>query len=97
MPNKLDIRFTLDEISTATPIPTETKAPTATYTLVPTNTPVPTNTSAHTPASTPEIGTTNVRCQGKSEIDLGDLEINEDGFVTAIQDCMVEVNSSYHT
>lgn len=97
MPNKLDIRFTLDEISTATPIPTETKAPTATYTPAPTNTPVPTNTSAPTPTSTPEMGTTNVRCQGKSEIDFGELEINEDGSVTARQDCVVEVNSSYRT
>lgn len=97
MPNKLDIRFALEEINTATPIPTETKSPTATFTLEPTNTPSPTNTLAPTPTSTPEMGTTNVLCQGKSEIDLGELEINEDGSVSARQDCMVEVNSSFPT
>ncbi len=97
MPNKLDIRFILNEIITATPLPTETKSPTATYTPAPTNTPTPTNTLAPTPTITPEMGTTNVRCQGKSEIDLGELEINEDGSVSARQDCMVEVNSSFPT
>jgi len=97
MPNKLDIRFTLDEISTATPFPTETKPPTATNTPSPTDTPVPTNTSTPKPTSTPAMGTTNIRCQGKSEIDLGKLEINEDGSVSSRQDCLIEINSEYST
>ncbi|HBO34767.1 MAG TPA: hypothetical protein DD636_08575 [Anaerolineaceae bacterium] len=97
MPNKLDIRFSLEETSTATPIPTETKAPTSTFTPVPTDTPVPTNTSTPVPTSTPAMGTTNIRCQGKSEIDLGKLEINEDGSVSSRQDCLIEINSEYPT
>ena len=95
MPNKLDIRFTLEETITATPIPTETKPPTATFTPAPTDTSVPTKTATPEPTSTPAMGTTNIRCQGKSDIDLGKLEINEDGSVSANQDCQIEINSEY--
>lgn len=97
MPNKLDIRFSLEEISTSTPVPTETKPPTSTNTSVPTDTPIPTNTSTPKPTSTPAMGTTSIRCQGKSEIDLGKLQINKDGSVSAKQDCQISITSEYPT
>ena len=86
MPNNLNIRFSLDE-----KMPTAT----ATSTTTPTNTPEPTDTATPTPTSTPAMGTTNIRCQGKSKIDLGKLDINDDGTVTARQDCQVVVDSEY--
>ena len=86
MPNNLNIRFSLDEIE-----------PTATVTSIatPTNTPEPTVTATATATSTPAMGTTNIRCQGKSKIDFGKLDINEDGSVTARQDCEMVVESEY--
>jgi len=43
------------------------------------------------------MGTTSIRCQGKSEIDLGKLQINKDGSVSAKQDCQISITSEYPT
>lgn len=79
MPQKLGFKFELIKKEEPTPIPSDTPVPTATKTAVPTNTPVPTSIPIQPLAS--------IRCQGKPEIDLGKLSVNEDDTISATQSC----------